>query len=464
MGNSSAVRRGQTGWLLLLVGLGAILRVILAARAPTAYGYVFDFYHEAIQRLYTVGHLPASTDCWQCYHPPLHVLAGLPLYAVGKLLADGSGGLADPALRFVSLLSLACGSVAAYYSYRILRLYRFQGIELVVGTGLILTFPCLFISSYGIEADILLTAIMTAFTYHAIRFFAARNRTDPWLAVRLGVLAGLACATKYTGLIAPVVLVVLALVAFVASAFRRKNQNLPAKAGSHILRQLALAVGICALIGGWKYVDNYQRYGQPLFANGSAQLGFSLGNRPSFRDRYDFHTLRLRDLLRLARGEVRPTPLTNLPFYRSVWTTMYGMAWGDMSLFSDPSRHGFYRQPYPRKAIRPILATSVLVLGLVPTLLAAAGFLATIRHRLLWPLTATAALTWIAYVAWFVAQEDWALKTKYILFLLPAYVVFAMFGWRWLRRLSPSAAQVAAALLVLLIVSAHLYLLNFAWG
>jgi hypothetical protein len=143
---------------------------------------------------------------------------------------------------------------------------------------------------------------------------------------------------------------------------------------------------------------------------------------------------------------------------------MYGMAWGDMSLFSDPSRHGFYRQPYPRKPIRPILATSVLVLGLVPSFLAVAGFLATFRRRLMWPLTVIAALTWLAYVAWFTAQEDWALKTKYVLFLLPAYVVFAMFGLRWLRGVSRLAAQVAVALLVLLIVSTHLYLLNFAWG
>ena len=218
------------------------------------------------------------------------------------------------------------------------------------------------------------------------------------------------------------------------------------------------------LLGAWKYVDNVQRYGQPLFANGSAQLGFSVTNRPSFWNRYDFHSLRLKDLLRLARGQVRPAQLTYLPFYRSVWTTLYGMAWGDMGLFSDPSRHGFSRQPYPRKRIRPILATSVLVLGLVPSLLAIAGFLATLRHRLLWPLTVTASLTWVAYVVWFLAQEDWALKTKYILFLLPAYVVFAMLGLRWLRHQWLPAGRVAMALLVLLIASAHLYLLNFAWG
>ena len=462
MANTSRVRRGATGWLLLLVSLGVILRVILAARSPTPYGYVFDFYHEAIQKLYTLGHLPASTDCWQCYHPPLHVWLGLPLYAIGKYITDGPDGLVDPALRFVAIVSLVCGGVSAYYGYRILRLYRFRETELVVGTGLILTFPCLFISSYGIEADILLTALMTAFTYYAIRFFAERNRTANVTTIRLGILAGLACATKYTGLLAPIVLVVLA-----------GARALPAKAGRRdsslanrlvLVRQLAVALTICAAIGAWKYVDNFERYGQPLFANGSAQLGFSITNRPSFWNRYDFHTLRLKDLFRLARGQVRPAPLTYLPFYHSVWTTLYGMAWGDMSLFSDPSRHGFYRQPYPRKRISPLLATSVLTLGLVPSFLAVAGLLATLRHRLLWPLTVIASMTWVAYVVWFLAQEDWALKTKYILFLLPAYVVFALLGLRWLRHLWLPAARVAMWLLVLLILSAHLYLLNFAWG
>jgi hypothetical protein len=43
-------------------------------------------------------------------------------------------------------------------------------------------------------------------------------------------------------------------------------------------------------------------------------------------------------------------------------------------------------------------------------------------------------------------------------------VVFALLGVRWLRQLWVPAAQAATGLMVLLVVSAHLYLLNFAWG
>jgi hypothetical protein len=452
-------RTHQSALLLALVGLAAILRALLAVRSPTTYGYVFDFYHEAIQKTYSLGRLPIAADCWQCYHPPLLSLLGLPLYALGKAIVGGRPGLADPALRFVAPLSLVCGAAAAYYGYRLLRLYRFRGTELVLGTGLILAFPCLFISSYGIEADILITALMTAFFYYLVKFVHQRTRFDLVSTLRHGALAGLACATKYTGLLAPIILVAVTGLRMLWLRSSRK----PSLAGSVTLaRHAAIALAICAAIGSWKYIDNFQRYHTPLFANGTAQQGFAVSDRHWFWSSYDFYTLRIGDLVRLTRGQVPPGHLTDLPFYRSVWTTLHAMAWGDMSLFSDPSRHGFYREPYPRKAINPVVASSVLVLGLVPNALALFGFLVTVTRRALLPLAVSSVLTWTAYVAWFLTQESWGLKTKYILCLLPAYIVYTLFGLRALRRLSPHAAQAAVVLLTALLVAAHLYLLNFA--
>ena len=54
--------------------VGAALRVLLAVRSPTTFGYVYDFYHEAIQTFYVRGRLPRSTECWECYQPPLFYL------------------------------------------------------------------------------------------------------------------------------------------------------------------------------------------------------------------------------------------------------------------------------------------------------------------------------------------------------------------------------------------------------
>jgi 4-amino-4-deoxy-L-arabinose transferase-like glycosyltransferase len=448
---SGWVRAHQSALLLTLVAIATALRTLLVIRSPTMYGYVYDFYHEGIQKFYALGRLPIATDCWQCYHPPVFYLIGLPFYALGKRIVAGPVGLADPALRFVGILSIASATATAYYSYRMLRLYRVRGAELVVGTGLILVFPCLFISTYGLEADILLTALMTAFMYYAVTF-SGRSRPAHYMgAVRIGLIAGLACETKYTGLLAPVILVTLTGLGIAAGPQRWR-----------IAREAAAALVVCALIGSWKYVDNFERYGTLLFANGSAQQGLVIAGRPSFASTYDFHSLRVADLVALTRGEVPPGHLTDLPFYRSVWTTLHAMAWSDMSFFSDPSRHGFRLKPYPRKHLNPWLASSVLILGLVPDGLAVIGFLVTLRRRVLWPLAATCVLTGAAYVAWFLAQESWALKTKYILFLLPAYVLYALLGGRWLQRLVPVAGRIVWLALAALVVAAHLYLLDFA--
>jgi hypothetical protein len=79
--------------------------------------------------------------------------------------------------------------------------------------------------------------------------------------------------------------------------------------------------------------------------------------------------------------------------YCSYWTTLHAMAWGDMSFFSDPSRHGFRLKPYPSKRLNPWLASCVLILGLVPDGLAVIGFVVTLRRHVLWPVAATCVLT-----------------------------------------------------------------------
>jgi 4-amino-4-deoxy-L-arabinose transferase-like glycosyltransferase len=439
--------------LIVLVGVAALLRVILAVGSPTPYGYVYDFYHEAVQLLYSTGRLPSSTDCWQCYHPPLFTFAALPIYALGRALSTAPDTLTDPALRFVAPIALVCGGVVTYYGYRTLRHFRFTGTELVVGTALMLALPCLFISSYGIEADILLNALMAAFLYYLLRFMQIRRATRVADASIVGVLAGLACATKYSGLLAPTILVVTVTARL---PFTRQRW--------HLVSGMLVALAICIVIGSWKYVDNIRHHRTPLFANGSAQQGFSIAERPLFLDKYEFHTLRFAELRRLTWGELPPGLLTDLPIYRSVWTTLHAMAWGDMSFFSDTSRHEADVPPYPRKNINPILAFSVLLLGIIPTVLALQGFVATIGHSAVRPLAIASGLTLVAYFAWVIAQERWALKTKYILYLLPAYVAFALYGVRSLRRLSPRSARIAKGLLVLLVVMAHLYLLDFAWS
>jgi hypothetical protein len=229
--------------------------------------------------------------------------------------------------------------------------------------------------------------------------------------------------------------------------------------------QIVVVLALCAVIAGWKYADNARWHGTPFAANGAAARGFALGARSQAAAHYEFTTFRMRDLIRTVRNEAPPGPLTELPVYRSVWGTLHGLAWSDLSFFSEPSRHGDASRPYPRKRQWPALTIAVLLLGLVPDGLAVVGFVVTARRRRFAPMAVFGALTIAAYVWWFTAQTDWGLKTKYILFLLPLFVVYVVAGFSWIWRRAPEAVGLTlAGLLTTLVVLLHAYLLAFAIG
>jgi len=451
------VRRLTTRWfraherisLLTILLTAAGLRGLLVAFSPTPFGYVWDFYHEGVRLLWSTGHLPASTDCWQCYHPPLFYLLGLPLYALGRWTAAGSATSDAQGLRWLSGLALVSAAVTMWYGYRLLRLFGCRGASLIAGVALLASFPVLFISSYGAEADIVLTAILSAFIYYFARDFAGSGTIPS--AARLGLLAGLAAATKYSGLAA----VVSAAIFFA----------IPAGAGPRRLlavRNAAIVVVLCGAIGGWKYVDNYRRYGTLFFANGSAQQGFSFGGARVVRDHYEFTTLRLPELMEVFGPHAVRGTLTELPVYRSVFTTLHALMWTDMSFFSEPDRHGDPTHPYRRKRIPSGLIAVVMTLGFVPELLAVVGFLVTIRRRSFQPLAIVCVVAIAAYVWWFISQEWWALKAKYLLFLLPPFAVYTVTGLAFLWNRAPRVGAAAALLMAALIVAANLYLFAFA--
>jgi len=434
--------------LLLLLINAIVLRALLIAFSPTPFGYVWDFYDEGVRQLARTGRLPVTADCWQCYHPPVFYLLGLPAYAFGRWIGSDPPGADVNGLRWVAGLATMASFVTMYYGYRLLRLFRCQGAALAAGCALLATFPCLFISSYGAEADIVLCAVLSAFIYYLTRDF--RMPYSAVSTVRLGALAGLAAATKYSGLVA----VAAACMVFGARAVDRRSWG--------AIRQAALIVVICAVVGGWKYVDNCRRYGTALYANGSAMQGFAIAERPDYRMQYEFTTFRIVELMQLAGARTLRGPLTDLPIYRSVPTTLHALAWSDMTFFSEPTRHGDPSHPYPRKRIPAALTRSVLLLGLGPEMLAIVGFLVTVRRRAFLPLVVVCAVSVGAYAWWFTSQSQWALKTKYLLFLLPAFAVYATVGLAWLWRRVPRVGIVAAALFALLIVLTHVYLFAFA--
>lgn len=430
--------------------MGIWLRALLAAYSPTPFGYVWDVYQEGVRVLHRTHALPRFSDCWQCYHPPFYYVLGWPFYAAGRLLDDGTGD--RTAILSLNALALLCAAVTAYFGYRLFRLYRVRGWTLVLAMGLLLSFPAFFISSYSADADIVLTAILSAFIYYFAREGFRRRADGAWGPLRLGVLAGLATATKYSGMVA----LPSALALYALRAAHREGRG-------RALRDAVIVLVVCCAIGGWKYADNVRVHGTPLFANGSASEGFAFSAARRFPSHYEFTTFRLGDVLRLtARGAPAGT-LTAQPVYSSVPTTLHALAWTDMSMFSVPGRHGESTLRFRKLIPQPVIA-SVLVLGIVADLLAVAGVVATARHRSTWPLLVCSVLSVAAYVWWFLAQDAWALKTKYLLFLLPVFVLYVVFGWRWVCARSRVAGNVAGGLLAALVVAAHVYGLAFALG
>ncbi len=447
-----ATQQGSTherAWLVVILLIGVVFRGLLVAFSPTPFGYVWDFYQDGVRILWTSDHLPTSTDCWQCYHPPLFYVLGLPLYALGRLIAGNSSSADASGLRWLAGMALVSAAFTIYYGYRLLRLFRCNGASLIVGVALLASLPVLFISSYGAEADIVLTAILSAFIYYFARDFVGSGSV--FASVRLGLLAGLGAATKYSGL-AAVVSAAIFFVIRVATGPRRV----------FALRNAAIVVTLCAVVGGWKYVENYRSYGTIFFANGSAQAGFSLSGSRAVRNHYEFTTLRLRELLHVFGPNAVRGSLTELPVYRSVFTTLHALTWTDMSFFSNPERHGDPTHPYHSKQIPSALITLVLLLGFVPEVLAATGFIVTVRRPMFLPLAILCGVGISAYVWWFVSQESWALKSKYLLFLVSPFVVYAVTGLTFLCNRVPLAGAVAGVLMAALLVATNLYVLAFA--
>ena len=440
-------------WTFAIVAVA--LRLLLAIRSPWAFGYVWDLYHEAIQRLYAGGQLPASRDCWECWQPPLLFLASWPLYAIGRMVYPTSPWPDDYALRFAGVIPLAAGLACLYYTWRLMRLMRQRGAFLVFGVGVVAVCPVLFFSTYSIEPDILLAGLLAAFMFYLTRWHVNPRSAPAIDVVRLGVLAGLAAETKYNG-----------LAAAVGGAIVIASHVISPKKGPYpfFVRALAIFVVVTTIVGSWKYIDNAQRYGTPFFANGDAGAGFSLTQRV-LHTHYEFTTFRLPSLLALTHPDAPSGMLNDLPVYRSFWTTMHGLMWGDMGFFTNPTRHGTRYPFYHDRHVPPWLASAVLVLGIVPNVLAIVGLAITVRRRAYLPITILCAVGWLIYLQYVLSQEIWAIKAKYLMFLLPAYALYVAIGLRWVRAKLPDAISAGVVLtLAALVIAAHLYLLRFAIG
>ena len=113
-----------------LTSVAIVLRALLVIEAPTPQGYVWDFYRDGVTVLATEGRLPLAADCWQCYHPPLFYVVGLPFQEAGRWL--GGTATAD---RLLAGSSFIWTAIVGWYGFRLLTFFGCRGIVRVGGVA-----------------------------------------------------------------------------------------------------------------------------------------------------------------------------------------------------------------------------------------------------------------------------------------------------------------------------------------
>ncbi|NCC52879.1 MAG: hypothetical protein EOM20_16930 [Spartobacteria bacterium] len=433
--------------LAVVFALSFLLRVLLAREAPATFGYVYDFYHEAIQQYHETGELPESDDCWQCYHPPIYPVLGWIVYSLSMAATEGD---VDDSLEYLAILSIPLSYVFILVCFLVLRCFVNDSSHLLALACLLLMLPLVFISSFAIESDLLCATFMLSAFYLYLRY---RQGADAWWRVILmGVLAGLGAATKYSGLTMPAVIATLMACALRGPDMRRRAL------------QLLVFGGCCFSVGGWHYVNNLWDKGTLIVGNQAWDKITGEEEKHLYLDVYTFTDFDLPAFTDVLRPDSPQRTLREIPVYnQNVLTSLYGQLWTDGSIFSNPWRHGLQKSLYPFKAIPIPLVGALLWAGLIPILLAGLGLVRSFcAPRENAPLYLLTIIILGLYLRWILGHAEWMLKTKYLFCLLPVILIFCSYGLRVMRACHPWAERGFIALLYVVTTLSAAYCLYFA--
>lgn len=368
----------------------------------TLNGYVYDFYSDAIIFLYENGQIPASDTCWVCYHPPLLSIIGTGLFHLVDWFGGGREAQLFSVAFFLNMLSL----LFAVYSFAIYQHYRKNTDLDLVLWALLLFLPVTFISAFSIEADVLVATFIVISTYYFIQFLS----TDKYSALILAtVMVALAAMTKYSG--------VVIAVYFGSVLLARYLRHFD----SRMLKQGLVYAVVVFLVGSYPYMKNLVEEGVPVVGNKAWNTG-----KNYYKD-YDFTSFSIKRVVDVFT-DPRDAKLKHYPAYNSeVLTTHYGQLWTDFSCYTRAHRHGQWNRAgadvYTGKYMPVWLLWCILIAGLVPVIAGAGGFIALVISREAPLLLGMFILTVAIYIDWFLGHNWWMLKTKYLLFLLPLWLI-----------------------------------------
>jgi len=411
------------------------IRINNAIVYPLHYGFDAPANWDYIARLLTSWRLPTPGEGWSTAHPPLfYYLSAL----VGRALGGVLGGIDKQTITVVvRLLSSAIGLAGIALAVIWVR-HCDPGNRLrsTIAAALLLFSPVHLYMSAMLGEEILSSALISAVLVGVA--FDLQRPPDRRLSLPamsgLGLLAGFAFLTKLTGLL----LVAAVGLAYLLDGFRRRDL-------ASILPRSLVFGAVAIIIGGWPYVHNRIEYGyfypQNLMVH---ELMFSMP--PGERG--------VADYLNFPLATFKDPQVLAPKLLHSVWGTTYTTLWFDG-----------HRVMLPRRdALVTFAGSSLLVLGLLPTLAFFVGAGRGLRRALREPggpdtlFLSLIVLTLAGYVM-FTWQNPWyaTIKASYMLGVAVPFAYYTSEVLAEWMRPGRRARQMAIALpLVLLLIGSAL--------
>ncbi len=424
----------------LVAWLGIFERKLI--QLPAKVGFDSPGHLKYVELVFFRRALPAPTESWSTFHPPLFYVVCAGLIGLRRALGDFSavGSMVKLAAFVPGLLTLP---VTALLARRLLPDDpRAQALAILFAAVLPMN---LYSASYVSNEPLhtLLASLALLATVGAL----LTPRPGAGQLALLGVLFGLAALTKFTVLV--VIPVAFAFLLF--KLWRVDREPLPRVA----VRLLAAGLPVAA-IAGWFYLRNWIRYGDPLIANwGLVQHGQIWWQQPGF------HTFRY--FTRFGETLVHPY----LAGFRSFWDSTYSTFWGDGFIGGyvlPADRHRFWNYDFMSLGYWVALpATVLLVAGALRGLQLAFRDPDPGRRAAFGLLAASAWTVGLAYL-YLVLQLGFLTQAKatYLLVLLLPLATWFALGFRAVDSRLASLPLARAALHGWLAAFAGVLLLGFA--
>jgi hypothetical protein len=291
---------------LLALGVGAIWVLLFAHNArllPLKIGFDSSAHLDYIDYIQDHKSLPSPKEGWEMFQGPLYYAVSAGLLWVGHLRTSQWAGMM--LLRCLSVVIGAANIALIYASLRLI--FPGEWKKQMAGAVLAAFLPAQICLLHYTTNETLSAALMSGAFYLCLRILRAPPPATG-LHAGLGCVLGLALLAKVSALVfLPVIFAVLAGRLIVEQQ----------RAARQWLRTIGLA-GFCVLlVAGWRYVQVWRDFGNPLVGNWDARVAAPWWQEPGYHTAGYFFTF----------GRSLTAPLFS--GFDSFWDCFYTTLWGD---------------------------------------------------------------------------------------------------------------------------------------